>query len=117
MQFVRCLRLQEGGRLGAVFAMSDHDEVEAVEDETVEQEEAPEEDEDVWEGCHLRNDLEKECHPHCTRDWDQYQACAQRIKGKENLNCTPQYFVYYHCVDHCVRFAAFAFCGVCWWER
>jgi len=49
--------------------------------------------------------LEKECHNPCVGFWTEYQACGERIKGKAEATCEPQYFDYWKCVDKCVRCA------------
>ena len=47
--------------------------------------------------------IEKECHQPCVALWTEYLACGERIKGKAEATCQPQYFDYWKCVDKCVR--------------
>lgn len=47
--------------------------------------------------------IEKQCHTPCVAYWNEYLACGQRIQGKKEATCEPQYFDYWKCVDKCVR--------------
>jgi ubiquinol-cytochrome c reductase subunit 6 len=56
------------------------------------------------EPCEIRGPLERECHSHCTKPYEEYEACTKRIVGDTTgkAHCEPQFFEYLHCVDHCV---------------
>jgi hypothetical protein len=49
-------------------------------------------------------DIEKHCgEHHCAHLLAEITKCAERIEGKEEVNCEPYAFDFWKCVDHCVR--------------
>ena len=52
--------------------------------------------------------IRKECLPTCPGPIANYEACKERIKGKENLDCEIWYYELHHCVDKCVAPKIFA---------
>eukprot|EP00941_MAST-03F_sp_MAST-3F-sp1_P002888 g2888.t1 len=46
----------------------------------------------------------EECKSHgeAAQKWAEYMACAKRVQEKGYGECTPQYFEYFHALDHCV---------------
>mmetsp|Transcript_13690 Transcript_13690/g.40367 ORF Transcript_13690/g.40367 Transcript_13690/m.40367 type:complete len:80 (+) Transcript_13690:54-293(+) len=53
--------------------------------------------------------IEKDCHTPCVSVYKAYEACAERIEGKDEGHCTGQYLDYWHCVDKCSAAKKFAY--------
>jgi ubiquinol-cytochrome c reductase subunit 6 len=47
-------------------------------------------------------EIEKQCHKPCEKQWNQYQACVDRITKKGEGHCEEWAFDYWHCIDKCV---------------
>ena len=56
------------------------------------------------EKCPIREEVNQECAPKCAKYLENYNACAVRIQGKEEVNCQEWWFDYQKCLDKCVRF-------------
>jgi len=54
--------------------------------------------------CPVKNELDLKCHktPNCSKMWELYEACGERIKQKGKGECSPWYQDYWGCIDKCV---------------
>mmetsp|Transcript_16240 Transcript_16240/g.45011 ORF Transcript_16240/g.45011 Transcript_16240/m.45011 type:complete len:117 (-) Transcript_16240:161-511(-) len=52
--------------------------------------------------------IRKDCIKTCPGPLANYEACKDRIKGKENVSCEIWYYELHHCVDLCVAPKIFA---------
>jgi ubiquinol-cytochrome c reductase subunit 6 len=46
--------------------------------------------------------IEKSCHKPCSKEWDLYEQCKERIEAKGTGSCEPWVFDYWKCIDKCV---------------
>lgn len=58
-------------------------------------------------------EIEEGCKVECLKAWNEYKACAERIKNEPHghggpAHCTGQYFDYWACIDKCAAPRLFA---------